>query len=325
MAAHPRRLLSWRSRPCRTPSSGCSSGNAKLARPSTGTDALVRLSGRHQLVSRSCGSVTGLRRESATGIGIRVSPLPPGRGASPPAQGGIQVLGAVPSLLYRGFLHREQWSLVLPSTWHTGRDLSGTAHTGFMGLRALPCGSDYVFLFPLRLFGGDGFSVVLTAYGPPYLAATCSMSYRSSSARSSLGDPFREHSRIQCLLVRQWTHICVSLWCSFAFQRNAWTDSGYKFASVYGSLSYSSQCLVRQWIQFVLVYGVLSYFSAMLGSTVDTYCRARRHVGSGIACRFAGYDDFALCSLRRWQARGLFTGAFAATVPAAYFASWDEV
>ena len=39
-------------------------------------------------------------------------------------------------------------------------------------------------------------------------------------------------------------------------------------------------------------------------------------------CRFAGYDDFALCSLRRRQARGVFTGAFAATVPAACFASW---
>ena len=39
-------------------------------------------------------------------------------------------------------------------------------------------------------------------------------------------------------------------------------------------------------------------------------------------CRFAGYDDFALCSLRR-QARGVFTGAIAATVPAACFASWD--
>ena len=48
-------LASWRSRPCRISSSGCSSGNAKLARPSTGTDALERLSGRRHLVSRSCG------------------------------------------------------------------------------------------------------------------------------------------------------------------------------------------------------------------------------------------------------------------------------
>ena len=51
----------------------------------------------------------------------------------------------------------------------------------------------------------------------------------------------------------------------------------------------------------------------MLGSTVDPCCRARRRVGSGMACRFAGYDDFALCSLRRRQARGVFTGALAAT------------
>ena len=96
-------------------------------------------------------------------------PLPPGRGAAPPAQGDIQILGAVPSLLCRNFLHREQWSLVLPSTWHTARvgsEHHGTAHTGFMAVRALPCGLDHV-LFPHRLFGGDGFSDVLTAYGPP--------------------------------------------------------------------------------------------------------------------------------------------------------------
>ena len=34
----------------------------------------------------------------------------------------------------------------------------------------------------------------------------------------------------------------------FVFQRNAWIDSGYMFASVYGSRSYSVQCLDRQWI-----------------------------------------------------------------------------
>ena len=74
VSAHPRRLLSWRSRPCRTPSSGCSSGNASQARPTTGTDVLTVQSGRHQLVSRSCGLVKGMRREgSGTGTGIRVS------------------------------------------------------------------------------------------------------------------------------------------------------------------------------------------------------------------------------------------------------------
>ena len=74
VAAHPRRLLSWRSRPCRTLSGRCSSWNAKPARLPTGTDALERLSGRHQLVPRSCGSVKGMRREgSGTGTGIRVS------------------------------------------------------------------------------------------------------------------------------------------------------------------------------------------------------------------------------------------------------------
>ena len=80
-------------------------------------------------------------------------PLPPGRGAAPPAQGGFQILGAVPSLLCRDLLHREQWSLVLPSTDHTARvgsDHFGAAHTGFFGVRALPCGLDYD-QFPLCL------------------------------------------------------------------------------------------------------------------------------------------------------------------------------
>ena len=66
--AHPRRLLSWR-----TPSSGCSSGNVLLARPTSGTDVLERLPGSHRLASRSCGSAKGMRREgSGTGTGIRV-------------------------------------------------------------------------------------------------------------------------------------------------------------------------------------------------------------------------------------------------------------
>ena len=75
VAAHPLRLLSWRSRPCRTPSSGCGSGNATLARLTSGTDVLTVRSGRHHLVSRSCGSAKGMRREgSGTGTGTRVSP-----------------------------------------------------------------------------------------------------------------------------------------------------------------------------------------------------------------------------------------------------------
>ena len=75
MAANPRRLLSWRSRPCRTPSSGSRSGNATLARLTSGTDVLTVQSGRLQLVSRSCGTAKGMRREgSGTGTGTRVSP-----------------------------------------------------------------------------------------------------------------------------------------------------------------------------------------------------------------------------------------------------------
>ena len=84
VAAHPRRLLSWRARPCRTPLSGSSSGNATLASLTSGTDVLTGQSGRHQLVLRSCGSAKRMRREgSGTGTGSRVStfdlpPLPPG-------------------------------------------------------------------------------------------------------------------------------------------------------------------------------------------------------------------------------------------------------
>ena len=74
-AAHPRRLLSWRSRPCRTPSSGCGPGNATLARLASATDVLTVQSGRLQLVSRSCGTAKGMRRGgSGTGTGTRVSP-----------------------------------------------------------------------------------------------------------------------------------------------------------------------------------------------------------------------------------------------------------
>ena len=68
-------LLSWRSRPCRTPLSGCSSGNATLARLTSGTDVLTVHSGRLHLVSMSCGTAKGVRREgSGTGTGTRVSP-----------------------------------------------------------------------------------------------------------------------------------------------------------------------------------------------------------------------------------------------------------
>ena len=58
-----------------TPSSGCGSGTATLASPTTGTDALSVQSGRLQLVLRSCGTAKGMRRGSATaGTGTRVSP-----------------------------------------------------------------------------------------------------------------------------------------------------------------------------------------------------------------------------------------------------------
>ena len=95
--------------------------------------------------------------------------------------------------------------------------------------------------------------------------------------------------------------VCVSLRSSFVFQRNAWFNSGCNFCSS------------------------TDFFVFQRNAWFDSgyICRARRRVGSGMVCRFAGYDDFALCSLRRRQARGVFTGACAATVPAACFARWD--
>ena len=74
MSAYPRRRLSSRMRPFRTPSRGCSSVTATLAKPATGTDAPARRSGSHLLASRWSGSARGLRREgSGTGTGAPVS------------------------------------------------------------------------------------------------------------------------------------------------------------------------------------------------------------------------------------------------------------
>ena len=68
--AHPRGRLSWR-----TPSNGCGSGMTTLASLTSGTEVLTVQSGRLQLVSRSCGTAKGMRRERcATGTGTRVPP-----------------------------------------------------------------------------------------------------------------------------------------------------------------------------------------------------------------------------------------------------------
>ena len=77
------------------------------------------------------------------------------------------------SLLCQDLLHREQRSLGLPSTWHTARvgsDQFGAAHSGSWVYVHFRVAWTMLF-FPLRLFGGDGFSDVLTAYGPSCLAA----------------------------------------------------------------------------------------------------------------------------------------------------------
>ena len=85
-----------------------------------------------------------------------------GEEAVPPAQGGIQILGAVPSLLrtmVTGFaIHVAHCSFWKRSLWYSSYWL--------MGVRALPCGLDYV-QFPLRLSCGDGFSDVLTGVWAP--------------------------------------------------------------------------------------------------------------------------------------------------------------
>ena len=68
------------------------------------------------------------------------------------------------------FIVNNEWSLVLPSTWHTARvgsDHEGSARTGFMGVRAFLCGLDYD-QFPLRLFCGDGFRCPDSVWAPRF-------------------------------------------------------------------------------------------------------------------------------------------------------------
>ena len=169
VSAHPRRLLSWRSRLCRTPSSGCSSGNATLAsltwnrrtrstvwQAPAGVE-VVWIGERNEE-----GGVRYWHRDTRVST-YDLPPLPPGRGAVPPAQGGIQILGAVPSLLCRDLLHRVQGSFHVAHCSCWKRSLWYSSYR-LMGVRALPCGLDYD-QFPLRLSCGDGFSDVLTAYG----------------------------------------------------------------------------------------------------------------------------------------------------------------
>ena len=85
---------------------------------------------------------------------------------------------------------------------------------------------------------------------PLHLTVTCSMSFWSTGFWIFLEDDFRKCSYIQHLLVRQWIHfrvslrgscisaqcldrqwiqICINLRC-LRIPRNAWIDSGYKFA-----------------------------------------------------------------------------------------------
>ena len=114
-----------------------------------------------------------------------------------------------------------------------------------MGVRALPCGLDYV-LFPFRLFGGDGFSVVLTAYGTPLFKCA---EFSGRSLLETFPYSVLVGSTVDTNL-RQFTEL----------------------------FRISAQCFVWQWLQFALVDGVLSYFETFriqrdLVSTVDTCLR----------------------------------------------------
>ena len=79
----------------------------------------------------------------------------------------------MPSLLCQDLLHREQWSLVFHprGTLLVLELITLVQPTPALWCTCTPCGLDYDF-FPLRLFDGDGFSDVLTAYGSSLLAAT---------------------------------------------------------------------------------------------------------------------------------------------------------
>ena len=140
VSAHPRRLLSSWLSPNRSPLSGCSSGTATLA-PAARADSGA--APHHERTTwydeeREQAWCRNWNRRTI-GTGLRVSErmtsllflLGEGRHRQPRA---VYKYWAPCRLLQcRDHLHREQLSLVLPSTWHTARvgsDHYGTAHTG---------------------------------------------------------------------------------------------------------------------------------------------------------------------------------------------------
>ena len=93
-------------------------------------------------------------------------------------------------------IHVAHCSCWKRSLWYSSHRL--------MGVRALPCGLDYD-QFPLRLSCGDGFSDVLTAYGPLVSGSHFSLlSPEEYSYVDFSGRTFRKCSRILRYLVRQW-------------------------------------------------------------------------------------------------------------------------
>ena len=97
MSAHPRWWLSSRTRPCLTPTSGCSSVTA--ASPIAGTDAPMRLPDSRRLASSWFGLELGMRRGSSTEGPSWVPPRPCDHAAEVPAVLPVHVL-AVPQIQF---------------------------------------------------------------------------------------------------------------------------------------------------------------------------------------------------------------------------------
>ena len=97
--------------------------------------------------------------------------------------------------------------------------------------------------------------------------------------------------------------------CSFALQRNALFDSGYKFASVYGAFVF--RAMLGSTVDTNLCQSTeLPYFNAMQGLTVDTICVSLRSSCCGPHSASCLEVDVAVYTERQ--------------IPAARFDSWDE-
>ena len=197
--------------------------------------------------------------------------------------------------------------------------------SSFVFQRPLASGSH---LFSVCLACGTGKLVSLGDdffCDPVYMTVTCSVLLRLRVHgfiwELTSGYSFRIHH----FLVRQRIHVSVSPRCYVeefhTFSTCSGTSDpevGHLLCSLW--LSAGPRCLaswpvwtgnaVRQWH----VHGWLCWFRVVFSLVFDRPTSCWQWHGF---CRFAGYEEIALCSLRRRQARGVFTGAIAATVPAA--------